>query len=137
MWQAINDDQLDTIGWPEYAEQVRAVVDGLPTDQRRTAVLFTSNYGEAGAFEWYEVGLPVYSGHNGWRNWGPPPDGAGPVVVVYQDPPVSDFRDCELMGRLHNEVGADNEEVGAGVWVCTAPRDDWALSWPSLSHYDA
>lgn len=137
VWQAINDDQLDTIGWPEYAEQVRAVVEGLPADQRRTAVIFTSNYGEAGALEWYDVGLPVFSGHNGWRNWGPPPNGTGPVVVVYQDSPTRDFGGCAFKARLRNDVGADNEEVGAGVWVCAAPRGDWAVSWPRLSHYDA
>jgi hypothetical protein len=136
-WQALNDDQLDTIGWPEYADQVRAVVDDLPPADRRTAVVFTSNYGEAGAMEWYDVGLPVYSGHNGWRNWGPPPEGAGPVVVVDEGSPTRDFEGCVLKDRLHNAEGADNEEVGAGVWVCESPRGGWAAAWPRLVHYDA
>ena len=130
---SISDDQPETIGWPEYADQVRAVVADLPDG----AVVFTGNYGEAGAFEWYGVGAPVYSGHNGWRNWGPPPDGTGPVVVVlYRDPAV-DFTGCERAATLHNDVGIDNEEEGHGVWVCDGPIGSWSARWDELSHYDA
>jgi 4-amino-4-deoxy-L-arabinose transferase-like glycosyltransferase len=132
-FHTLDDDQPETIGWEEYAAQVRAVVDHLPDD----AVVFTGNYGEAGAFEWYGVGAPVYSGHNGWRNWGPPPDGAGPVVVVlFRDPSV-DFTGCERAATLHNEVGIDNEEEGQGVWVCDGPIGSWSQRWSTLSHYDA
>ncbi|MBZ5738038.1 glycosyltransferase family 39 protein [Nocardioides mangrovi] len=136
-WEQVNDDQLDTIGWPGYADQVRAVVDGLSPEDRRTAVIFTGNYGEAGAMSWYDVGLPVYSGHNGYRAWGPPPDSASPVVVVYQGSPAGDFEGCTLEARLRNSAGADNEEVGAGVWVCDGPAGSWSEAWPDLVHYDA
>ena len=83
--------------------------------------MFTGNYGEAGALEWYDVGAPVYSGHNGWGDWGPPPDDAGPVVVVgYRSPDVH-FTGCQR-GRTGPEVdGADNEEDGSAVWVCERP----------------
>jgi hypothetical protein len=135
-WADINDVQLDTIGWPEYADQVRAVVDELSPEQRERAVIFTGNYGEAGAMSWYDVGLPVYSGHNGYRSWGPPPENAGPVVVVLQVPP-DDFTGCELKGHLRNDSGTDNEEVGAGVWVCDGPLDGWRAAWDDLVHYDA
>ena len=132
-FRAIDDDQPETIGWPEYAEQVRAVVADLPDG----VVVFTGNYGEAGAFEWYGVGAPVYSGHNGWRNWGPPPDGTGPVVVVlYRDPAV-DFTGCLRAATLHNDVGIENEEDGQGVWVCDGPIGSWSQRWDDLSHYDA
>ena len=132
-YRSISDDQPETIGWPEYAEQVRAVVAGLPDG----AVVFTGNYGEAGAFEWYGVGAPVYSGHNGWRNWGPPPDGTGPVVVVSYVDPAVDFTGCERATTLHNDVGIDNEEEGHGVWVCDGPIGSWSSRWSTLSHYDA
>jgi hypothetical protein len=136
-YAAAEGDQLETIGWPEYAEAVRGVVASLPADQRRTAVLFTANYGEAGAAEWYGVGVPVYSGHNGWRDWGPPPAGAGPVVVVGLDRPQTAFTGCRQTATLDNAAGVDNEERGAPVWVCDAPSGSWAEQWPRLSHYDA
>ncbi|WP_395690203.1 glycosyltransferase family 39 protein [Nocardioides sp.] len=136
-WADLNDTQLDTIGWPEYADQVRAVVDGLPPDQREHAVIFTGNYGEAGAMRWYDVGLPAYSGHNGHRFWGPPPDTATPVVVVFQVSPDPWFTGCRLETRLRNDADAPNEEVGAGVWVCDGPRGSWSQAWAGLAHYDA
>jgi len=132
-YPTFNDDQTETIGWPEYAAQVREVVAGLPNG----TVVFTGNYGEAGAFEWYGVGAPAYSGHNGWRNWGPPPDGAGPVVVVYFQDPSDLFTGCRRVATLHNKVGIDNEEQGKGVWVCDGPVGGWSARWSDLSHYDA
>ncbi|GAA1777285.1 glycosyltransferase family 39 protein [Nocardioides hankookensis] len=137
VWADMNDVQLDTIGWPDYTDQVRAVVDDLPPEQRRTAIVFTSNYGEAGAMSWYDVGLPVYSGHNGYRAWGPPPDDALPVVAVLQGSPEGAFEGCELKARLRNTAGADNEEVGAGIWVCAGPVGSWSSAWSHLVHYDA
>lgn len=135
-YASLEEDQLETIGWPEYADQVKAVVDALPAGQRSTAVVFTGNYGEAGAVEWYDVGVPVYSGHNGWRNWGPPPDTALPVIVVLPDPAI-DFTGCERMATLTNDVGANNEEFGNGVWLCDEPKGSWSTRWSALSHYDA
>nr|WP_232523444.1 glycosyltransferase family 39 protein [Nocardioides sp. MAH-18] len=129
-------DQLETIGWPEYAAQARAVVDGLPPEERGHAVVFTGNYGEAGAMEWYDVGVPVYSGHNGWREWGPPPESAGPVVVVSQGS-ADGFSGCTLETRLANSAGAEGEEVGAGVWLCDGPVGGWRSAWSRLVHYDA
>jgi 4-amino-4-deoxy-L-arabinose transferase-like glycosyltransferase len=132
-FRELDDDQPETIGWPEYSATVRDVVAGLPDG----TVVFTGNYGEAGAFEWYGVGAPVHSGHNGWRNWGPPPDSAAPVVVVYYDDPSEDFTGCRRAATLHNDVGIDNEEEGHGVWVCDGPIGSWSERWDELSHYDA
>lgn len=133
----IDDDQPETIGWPELVGTVRATLDGLPPEQRRTAVVFTGNYGEAGALEWYGVGRPVYSGHNGWADWGPPPADAAPVVVLGWDRPGDDFVGCRRRAVVTNDEGADNEERGKQVWVCTGPRGSWAKQWPMLSHLDA
>jgi hypothetical protein len=49
------------------------------------AVIFTFNYGEAGAIDRYGPGLGLthaYSGHNAYGDWEPPPDGAAPVITV-------------------------------------------------------
>lgn len=132
-----NDVQLETIGWEEYTDQVRAVVDSLAPEQRRTAVVFTGNYGEAGAMRWYDVGLPVYSGHNGYREWGPPAASAAPVIVVGWHDPTSAFDGCSRAATLRNDADAPGEEAGLPVWLCTSVRGSWAEAWPELSHYDA
>jgi hypothetical protein len=132
----IDEDQLETIGWHEYADTLDEVVAGLPAEQRDEAVIFTRNYGEAGAAEWYDVDTPAYSGHNAFGDWGPPPDGAAPVVVVGPDP-AGDFTDCEQQASIDNDAGAANEEQGMPVWVCAGPREPWSRIWPDLVHLDA
>ncbi|WP_296605782.1 glycosyltransferase family 39 protein [Nocardioides sp.] len=133
----LNDVQLETIGWEEYTDQVRAVLDALPAEQRSTAVVFTGNYGEAGALTWYDVGVPVYSGHNGYREWGPPPDPATPVVVVGWLDAAAYFDGCTRAATLHNDADAPGEEQGAPVLLCTSVRGSWSERWPDLVHYDA
>ena len=81
LYPDLNEDGLETIGWPDVVAQVRGVVADLPPAQRRTAVIVTQNYGEAGALQWYGGTPPVYSGHNGYGDWGPP-SSPGPVVYV-------------------------------------------------------
>jgi hypothetical protein len=132
-YAAAGDDQGETIGWPEYAAQIRKVVDGLPPEQRRTAVVFTANYGEAGALEWYGVGVPVHSGHNGWRFWEQPPTEASPIVLVGFEGPGELFRGCREVTRLSNSAGAENEETEARVHVCASVVAPWSRTW----HYDA
>jgi Dolichyl-phosphate-mannose-protein mannosyltransferase len=136
-YPALDSDQLETIGWPEFAATVRATIDSLPADQRTSAVVFTRNYGEAGALEWYGLGRPVFSGHNAYADWGPPPEGARPVVVVGLADPAASFTDCHIAATINNDADAENEERGRPIWVCAAPQGGWAEQWPRLIHLDA
>jgi hypothetical protein len=133
----VDADQPETIGWPELVATTRSALDALPPAQRRTAVVFTANYGEAGAMEWYDVGRPVFSGHNGWADWGPPAQGRGPVVVIGMDRPQEEFDGCRRGPVVDNDADMDNEERGGRLWVCDGPRGSWARQWPGLSHLDA
>ena len=98
--------------------------------------MFTGNYGEAGAFEWYGVDTSVFSGHNGWRNWDRPSDDGRPVVVVGLDP-REDFLGCEQVAALSSAVDVDNEEDGRPVWVCAGPALGWDATFARLAHYSA
>ena len=136
-YPALDSDQLETIGWPEFADTVRATVDSLPADQRTRAVVFTRNYGEAGALDWYGLGRPTFSGHNAFGDWGPPSEGAGPVIVVGLADPTANFTDCRIAAMINNDADADNEERGQPIWICSAPQGGWAVQWPRLVHLDA
>jgi Dolichyl-phosphate-mannose-protein mannosyltransferase len=136
-YPTLDSDQLETIGWPEFADTVRATLESLPPDERDTAVVFTGNYGEAGALEWYDLGRPVFSGHNAFGDWGPPPENARPVIVIGLADPGASFTDCHTAALINNDAGADNEEHGRPIWVCSAPRGGWAEQWPRLVHLDA
>ena len=56
-----------------------------------------------------------------------------PVVVVLQGSPDADFEGCGSKDRLRNSDGVDNEEVGAGIWVCAGPRGSWSEAWKGSS----
>jgi len=104
-----------------------------------SVVIFTANYGEAGAVDRYgpAVGLPpAYSGHNAYGLWGPPPDGGAPVIAVGLPPSVlaAYFRDCAPAERIDNSAGIDNDERGRTISVCAGPRGSWAAIWPALRH---
>jgi 4-amino-4-deoxy-L-arabinose transferase-like glycosyltransferase len=131
---AMNGDVGETIGWPELVQTVAKVYRQADSD----AVIFTANYGEAGAVDRYgpAVGLPAaYSGHNGFGYWGPPADRSGPVVTVgLEAPQLSHFRGCRLAARIHNSAHADNDESGEPIDLCKGTRGSWAQIWPRLEH---
>jgi 4-amino-4-deoxy-L-arabinose transferase-like glycosyltransferase len=134
---AANADVGETIGWPEFARTVAGVFHGLP--DARGAVILTRNYGEAGAIDRYgpALGLPrAYSGHNAYGDWGPPPDGAAPVVAVGLDPAevAAHLRGCRVGARIDNRAGVENDERAAAVMVCRGPRRPWSLEWQGLRH---
>ena len=130
----MNEDVGETIGWPELARTVAEVWRGAPG-----AVILTQNYGEAGAIDRYgpALGLPhAFSGHNAYGDWGPPPDGAAPVVAIGLRPETlaAHLRGCRLAARIANGDDVDNEERGRAVTVCEGPRRAWSKEWPSLRH---
>jgi dolichyl-phosphate-mannose-protein mannosyltransferase len=132
---AADSDVGETIGWPDFVREVAGVYRAAG----RPAVIFTSNYGEAGAVDRYgpALGLPqAYSGHNGFGEWGPPPDRAGPVVVVGLDETVlvDHFVGCRLVTRITNAANVDNDEWGEPVDLCAGTDHPWSRIWASLRH---
>src|SRR5215208_5907457 len=59
----------DRFGWENMVATVAGVYDSLPVEDRSTACVFTANYGEAGAIDFFgpKFGLPeAISGHNSY-----------------------------------------------------------------------
>jgi hypothetical protein len=138
---AMNGVVADSIGWPVYVATLADVYDALPAEDRARAVVFTSNYGEAGAVRRYGPDLrlpPVYSGHNELWYAGPPPDAAR--VVIAWTGNLSGlsrfFASCAPQATMDNKLDVDNEEQGTEVAVCRDPVGGWHAVWPSLQHYD-
>jgi hypothetical protein len=71
-------------GWQELVDSVERVVALLPSEERRRAVVFATNYGEAGAVEVLGAGRdlpPVVCGHNSYWEWRPDKID-GPVIAL-------------------------------------------------------
>ena len=61
----------DRFGWPELAEQVRAIYMSLPPEEREGVTILAPSYGHAGALELLAPELPaVISPHNTYHLWG-------------------------------------------------------------------
>lgn len=146
----VNPAPVETIGWPELVATVARAWQQLPAAQRARAVIFTANYGEAGAIN--ELGrsdhLPeAVSGQNTVWWWGPgnpdattveavvpglPKEGAAQLVAMLR----RDFASVRIVATLGNSAHVTNQEAGGHIYLCQDPVRSWGLLWPSLSHYD-
>jgi hypothetical protein len=103
-------------------------------------VILTGNYGEAGALELLGTGLPpIYSGHNAFWDWGPPPADLS-IVVRVGDWTEADwspyFTGCQTVTHIDKCLGVPNQEQGQAISVCTGLRQPWTAIWPHLRHLD-
>ena len=91
---AVNPEAGETVGWESYVATVRDVAAALPPAERSSAIILARNYGEAGALSRVRrLGTkdattipPVYSGHNAFGTWGPPPESSSTAIVVGRFP---------------------------------------------------
>ncbi|MER7213427.1 glycosyltransferase family 39 protein [Streptosporangium sp. NPDC000239] len=132
---ALGEEQFGQTGWPSLAAQVAAVHRALPESERRRAVVYAQNYGEAGALDRYgpAYGLPpVYSGHNAYAGFGRPADAKDVVIAVGVDRAAFSalFERCEARGRLTFDV--PHFEEGRELLVCVGPRRPWSSMWDEL-----
>lgn len=129
-------DTANEIGWPQFVATVEGVVAALPADEQAHAVILTNDYSEASPLVLLGSRLPpVYSGHNGYWSWGPPP--ADRTVVVHVgDWRPTDYTDyftgCRDVAHIDNGLGIQNGEQGVAVTVCTGLRAPWTVMWPAL-----
>ena len=135
----IRKDFGDTIGWHDFVDQVGQIYDSLSPEDRRTAVILTDNYGEAGAINTYgrSRGLPTaVSGQLTYYYWRPS-SLDGPVIAVGVDVDflATLFDTCELAGTISNSYGLHNEEFGAPLSVCRGPRYALDDLWPKLKTF--
>ena len=137
---AVNPDAGEQVGWPKLVATVAGVWTALPADERSRAVIYADNYGEAGALELFGParGLPrPYSGHNGFADWGTPPDSATTAVVIGPTDAAElsrYFTSCARRATIDNGYRLDNEEQGKPVWVCRGMPRAWSAIWPEIRH---
>ena len=129
-------DTANQVGWPQFVATVEQVVATLPPDERSRAVILANDYSEASPLILLGSGLPpVYSGHNSYWSWGPPPDDRT-VVIHVGDWRPTDYADyftgCHDVATIDNGLGIENGEQGAAVTVCTGLRQSWSVVWPAL-----
>ena len=145
--QKIDPVLAESVGWPQLVGTVRTAWFSLPASQRASAVIFTSNYGEASAINvlGQGTGLPqAVSGHNTYW-WCGPGDPQATTVVAVMPGPADGGGDAAYLGQfftsvravatLSNPYGLHNQEWHGHVYLCTGPRRPWGQIWPQLRQY--
>ncbi len=140
--EKLDSTEGEMVGWPRFVATVASVYHELPRSTRARTVIFTKNYGEAGAIDLFGParGLPqAYSGHNGFSEWGPPPNSATAAILVGEELEATiaaDFKGCAVRAHIDDGLGLNNQEQGVPVWFCAATSRPWSTMWTSLRHYN-
>jgi Dolichyl-phosphate-mannose-protein mannosyltransferase len=127
----------DQFGWPEMVETVARVHDRLPPSEQADCVVLATNYGDAGAIDFFgrQYGLPrAICGHNNYYLWGPG-DRTGRILIAI------DGRRADL-AELYDRIDAvartpDNpyvmpDRADRPIYLCRGPRASLKEVWPKF-----
>jgi 4-amino-4-deoxy-L-arabinose transferase-like glycosyltransferase len=138
VWKA-RKDFADMYGWPELTQQVTTVYQQLPLADRSSVMILASNYGEAGALDFYGRGLPpVVSPHLTYYYWAPAHMNPSTVIIVgYSRQYLATFfGDIQRAGTITNSYNLRNEEFGKAIWICRSPLVPLDQAWTRLKALD-
>ncbi|MDQ6932594.1 MAG: glycosyltransferase family 39 protein [Candidatus Eremiobacteraeota bacterium] len=136
--RALPSDYADMHGWPELAATVGRVYDSLPAEERGQAVVFTADYGQAAAIEFFDSHVPVLSGHNQYWLWGPLSH-KGKVIIDISG------GDCGRSAHLFQNIKQAGRftapyimayEDDRPITICRGPVKPLTKLWPELKHYE-
>jgi Dolichyl-phosphate-mannose-protein mannosyltransferase len=131
----------EMLGWHDMARQVAGVAHALPANEQATLTIFTSNYSEAGALEYWRDELRVpqpISTHNNYWIWGYGPaheNGTTITVGFPVDLMRKYFGDVQSAGTVTNAQGIHNKEFGSPILVCRAQRVPWSQIWTETKDF--
>jgi 4-amino-4-deoxy-L-arabinose transferase-like glycosyltransferase len=130
----------DMFGWRELATGVAELARTLPEEERRRAVVFAQNYGEAAALEVFgpQAGLdvPVASGHNQYWLWGVPPGRDTSIIVGDEHEDCERFFEEKVHAvRLPEVPYALPSESGRTLWICRGLKVPIERIWPLNRRY--
>ena len=129
----------DRFGWEEMVQKVASAYNMLSKEERKEALIFGQNYGEAGAANFYrkKYNLPqAISSHNNFWIWGYPKEYKGNVLIIigsnYEDNSEF-FEDVQLVGNHSNKYGMSYENVG--IFICRKPKMPWKEAWGKIKNF--
>ena len=128
----------DEFGWRDLARTVESVYEALPPDQRAKAAIYTSNYGEAAAIDFYGHGLPpALSGNNNYYLWGT--HGYDGSLVIGINESAADWSSLcgsvQEAARFGTSPYAMPYEVDRPIVICRDMHPPLPQIWPQFKHY--
>jgi hypothetical protein len=129
----------DQFGWPELIEEIAAIYNAMPEEEKSRTGIFANNYGEAGAINLFgpEHGLPpAICAHQTHSMWGLG-DFAGDQLIWLQWQPEWLEDRCtsvEIVGSHHHPWGMAEEN--RPISLCRGPTPSLAEQWPDLRNWN-
>lgn len=143
LFQELDDELGEQVGWPEMVDLVAVVVGALPADERADVRVITASYGEAAAIDLYGParGLPrgtALSGHDSYADWWPDGEPVGTFLTVgYALAELDPF--CDAVGPVAAVArvdDVDNEVAGSPIHLCRELRVSPDQLREALAHRD-
>ena len=130
----------DRYGWREMVAAVKQAYDTLTPQEKTEACILTSNYGEAGAVDFYgpAMGLPkAISGHNSYYIWGP--QGCTGKVIITVNFPIKDvspgFESVEAAGKTSCTYCMPFEN-NAPILIGRGLKLPIEVAWPKVKSFN-
>jgi hypothetical protein len=128
----------DQFGWPEMVNQVSAIYNSLPAEERAQTGIWAGNYGEAGAINLFgpKLGLPrAYSRHQNHWYWGPPPQVYKNLIVIQWS--LDDVRDnCTSFQAFDHYERFGMGEENTPIYLCRGVQFDIQKIWWHSHHWN-
>lgn len=128
----------DMLGWPEMVDKVAEAASRLTPEERRRAIVFTMNYGQAGAVNLLrrQQGLPpAYSGHNNHFFWPPPADVEVAILIGSRKILEEYFESGELVARTESRFNMPYEN-DLPIRIYRGMKKPFGDIWPCLKHFN-
>lgn len=129
----------DQFGWEELTEKTAEVYNSLPPAERAKAGIYASNYGEAGAIDFFgaRYNLPkAISGHQSYFLWGPR-DYTGEVLIILGAKKEDAEKNCESVEEkteINHPLSPSYEKYK--ILVCRKTKKPLPEIWQSLKHWN-
>jgi hypothetical protein len=128
----------DQFGWPEMAQEVAAIYNSLPPEERAQTGIWAGNYGEAGAINEFgpHYGLPrAWSRHQNHWYWGPPPQVFMNLIVIQWR--LDDVRDnCTSFQVFDHYQRFGMGEENQPIYLCRGVTFDIQKIWWHSHHWN-
>jgi hypothetical protein len=128
----------DQFGWRDLVQQVVAIYNSLPPEERAQTGIWAGNYGEAGAINQFgpAYGLPIaYSRHQNHWYWGPPPQVYKNLIVIQWS--LDDVRDnCTSFQAFDHYDRFGMAEENTPIYLCRGVQFDIQKIWWHSHHWN-
>jgi hypothetical protein len=130
----------DRFGWEELATTMSKAYHSLPVEDQAKACIFTGNYGEAGALEFYrgKYELPtIISGHNNYYLWGPG-NCTGEVVLFFN---AATREELQQVFNTVEQIGVNTcdycmpFENNAPILLARGIKTPLQQAWPAVKFF--